>query len=241
MKLVIIRHAEPDYKHDSLTERGFEEAELLSEVLKTREVGAFYCSPLGRAQATARPTLEKMGRTAQTLDWLQEFRGKVIDPETGKPRICWDLLPGTWTRERDHYDRDRWMKTPTMQNSNVEECYREVCRGLDELLARHGYRREENFYRVERENRETVVLFCHFAVEAVMLSHLLGTSPMIFWHSFVALPSSVTVLVTEEREQGIACFRCRRFGDVSHLLAAGKEPSSAAGFCETYSNFDERH
>ena len=33
------------------------EAELLSEKVKKMDVAAFYCSPLGRAQATAKPTL----------------------------------------------------------------------------------------------------------------------------------------------------------------------------------------
>ena len=29
MKLIFVRHAEPDYAHDSLTEKGFREAGLL--------------------------------------------------------------------------------------------------------------------------------------------------------------------------------------------------------------------
>lgn len=31
MRLILIRHAEPDYVRDSLTEKGWREAELLSE------------------------------------------------------------------------------------------------------------------------------------------------------------------------------------------------------------------
>ena len=31
MKLIFIRHGDPDYKNDSLTEKGMIEAELLSE------------------------------------------------------------------------------------------------------------------------------------------------------------------------------------------------------------------
>ena len=35
MNIYIIRHAEPDYEHDSLTEKGWREAELLSPVSYT--------------------------------------------------------------------------------------------------------------------------------------------------------------------------------------------------------------
>ena len=73
MKLLIIRHGDPNYELDSLTPIGFHEAELLSERIKTMAVKAFYLSPLGRAQSTAAPTLQKMNRTGTTLDWLREF------------------------------------------------------------------------------------------------------------------------------------------------------------------------
>ena len=96
-------------------------------------------------------------------------------------------------------------------------------------------------YRVERENSDTVVLFCHFGVECVLLSHILKISPVVLWHNFVALPTSVTTLITEEREQGKAVFRCNAFGDISHLYAGDEPASFQARFCETYSNFDERH
>ena len=83
MRLIIVRHAEPDYSIDSLTQKGFKEAELLSERLSKLDVKACYCSPLGRAQDTSKPTLKKLGMTAKTLDWLREFEGKIIDEENG--------------------------------------------------------------------------------------------------------------------------------------------------------------
>ena len=65
-------------------------------------------------------------------------------------------------------------------------------------------------------------------------------SPMVLWHNFVALPSSVTTIVTEERRKGTAQFRCTGFGDISHLYAGGEEPSFAARFCECYDD-ETRH
>ena len=64
MKLLIVRHGDPDYDIDSLTEKGWKEAEYLSQKLCKLDVKAFYVSPLGRAKDTAAPTLKKMGRSA---------------------------------------------------------------------------------------------------------------------------------------------------------------------------------
>lgn len=53
MKLIFIRHAEPDYSIDSLTEKGFYEAQLLAKRTAGWKVTDFYCSPLGRAIRTS--------------------------------------------------------------------------------------------------------------------------------------------------------------------------------------------
>lgn len=65
MKLLIIRHGDPYYEIDSLTQKGWKEAEYLSEKLCGLDVKAFYMSPLGRAQDTAKPTLEKAGKNCR--------------------------------------------------------------------------------------------------------------------------------------------------------------------------------
>lgn len=116
------------------------------------------------------------------------------------------------------------------------EAYRNVTEAFNELLARHGYRREGRCYRVEKPNHDTIVLFCHFGVESVLLSHLWGVSPMPVWHGFCAQTSSVTTLVTEERREGIASIRMLAFGDTSHLYVHDEPPAFAARFCECYSD-----
>lgn len=242
MKLVIIRHGDPNYAIDSLTDRGFIEAELLSERIKKMDVTAFYCSPLGRAKATAKPTLDKMGRSAEILDWLKEFPpvvvGKISEPEGS---CCWDMLPTEWTPIPEFFDKDAWMNVPIYKEAGVPEEYKYVCNGLDALLKKHGYSRNGLFYQAERPNEDTIVLFCHFGLECVLLSHLLNISPVQLWHGTCAAPTSVTTLVTEERREGVAYFRMGSFGDTSHLYVKDVEPSFAARFCETYYRKDQRH
>lgn len=241
MRLLIIRHGDPDYAADSLTEKGWREAALLRDRLVREDITAFYCSPLGRAQATARPTLEALGRTAETCDWLREFPARILDPQTGSPRGCWDLMPALVDSQPAILDWQRWLDTPLYRSGDAGEIYGMVCRGLDDLLARHGYVHEGYAFRAERANTDTVALFCHFGVECVLLSHLLRISPVALWQGFVALTSSVTTLYTEEREQGIASWRCCGFGDISHLYAGAEPPSFQARFCETYDTWEQRH
>lgn len=241
MKLLIIRHGDPDYEKDYITEKGKREVELLKQRLEKMQIDAFYCSPLGRARATAEPTLKAFGKTAEICDWLKEFDGVVVYPETGVAGYPWDRMPSFIEKNKDYYDKDKWLETDFIKSGDVPQKYKGVCDGIDEILKKHGYVHDGYKFRVENENTDTVALFCHFGVECVILSHLLKISPMALWQGFVALPTSVTTLITEEREKGVAFFRCNGFGDLSHLYKGDEPASFQARFCETYSNFDERH
>lgn len=240
MRLLIIRHADPDYERDSLTEKGWREAELLSRRLEREKIDFFYCSPLGRARDTASLTLEKSSAEAQVCDWLREFSPRILRPDkNGGRQICWDWLPRDLAGADMLYGPD-WADHPVMAEADVRSEYERVCRGLDSILAEHGYRREGRMYRAERPNHLTLALFCHFGVECVLLSHLMNVSPVVLWHGLCAAPSSVTTVYTEERREGDVSFRTFGFGDVSHLYAAGEEPAFSARFCECFSD-DTRH
>lgn len=239
MKLMIIRHGDPNYDIDSLTPTGWKEAELLADRISKLDVKAFYVSPLGRARDTAAATLKRMDRTAQIMPWLKE----LSPPRHMQSKIdCfWDWLPQDWTVDPKFYDRNDWHRVPVFAEAGLSDTVKDIADGLDSLLAKHGYVRQGNYYRAEQPNEDTIVLFCHFGLECVLLSHLLQISPMVLWHGTCAAPTSVTTLTTEERREGIAYFRMNAFGDISHLYAADTEPSFAARFCETYANADQRH
>lgn len=241
MKLLIIRHADPDYAIDSLTETGWKEAAALVPRMEKMDVKAFYVSPLGRALDTASLTLRATGRTADVLPWLREFGPGIQKPGEDHLTCCWDWLPGDWTRDPRCFHRDAWLDTEFAAPYDIRPCIQDVYDGLDALIARHGYVRQGDLYRAETPNEDTVVLFCHFGLECVLLSRLLNISPMVLWHGFCAAPSSVTTLITEERRPGIAYWRMSAMGDTSHLYAAGMDPSFSARFCEVYTRMDQRH
>ena len=243
MKLLIIRHGDPDYEHDALTPQGEREAVLLAEefVRAGTVIQAAYVSPLGRAKRTASHVLNALGMTAEECAWLREFDPCIRRPDKEGFSIAWDWLPQDWTPADEFLSVETWLNHPVMSDSDAPQKYWEVCSALDALLNRHGYRRDGRLYRAHHPNTDTIALFCHFGVESVILSHMLNISPVLLWHGFCALPTSVTTVCTEERREGIASFRVLEYGSVTHLTRAGVEPSKSARFCECFGNTDERH
>lgn len=241
MRLLIIRHGDPDYDHDALTEKGKREAKLLADYLEKEKIDYFYVSSYGRAKETAAPTLERFHASPVICDYLHEFDYPTYNADGTRRMIAWDLMPDEWTTDPRYYSMEEWSKTPIMESGNLREKAAEVTRQFDECLARHGYMREGGYYRTEQGNELTLAFFCHLGLECVLLSHLLGISPVLLWQGTAAQTTSVTTLYTEERKKGIAYFRMTCFGDTAHLRYAGEPDSFAGRFCEIYENMDQRH
>lgn len=233
MKIMIIRHGDPDYVNDSLTEKGFREAALLAKMLKDVKIDDFYTSPLGRARATAAPTLAEHGKEAEVLSWLEEFRGKMTSPTTGTPRIVWDLPPSLWCNEPMLYDKDRCFSAELFGKTDARAIYDEMARGMDALLEKYGWVRDGMAYRGGED--KTIALFCHHGLGSALLGYLIGISPAVAQHNLFLSPTSVTTLVSETDSNGVSHFRAIAIGDTSHLYAGG-EPVSESGL---YPKFDK--
>ena len=231
MQLVFVRHGEPDYEKDSLTPKGFKEADILAERTAKWKPDAVFCSPLGRARDTMRPSLKNWPDiTPVTCDWLKEFHYKIKDPIDGHDRIAWDFMPQYFCSQEDLHDKDKWFATDFMETGEVKKHLEETRKGIDELLAGYGYHHKGNgFFDIEKSSDKTLVFFCHFGITSVITGYLTGIAPPTLWQGFFMAPTAVTVFNSEEREKGKGAFRAQYFGDVSHLLAVG-EPISHSGY-----------
>lgn len=253
MKLIFVRHGDPDYTNDTITEKGRRDAELLAQRIIKWDVTDFYCSPLGRAKATAACTLDKLGRSAVTLDWMREFSYMIDDPITGRHGVPWDFVPSYWSNESLMFDQNRWVDTDVMgQNPQIGIKYKETCQYLDEFLAGYGYYRKDKYYQtdkeeifltstvapngdtnvdslVRREKEPVVVIFCHLGIICVVLSHLLNIPFPLLVHGFFLPTTSLTILSSEERWGREAYFRVQAMGDMAHLMNS-EEPISSAGY-----------
>ena len=77
MRLYIIRHADPEYTVDGLTEHGALEAAALGEYCNTLGLDAIYVSPMGRAQDTAAPACSATGLEPSVLEWARELHWRI--------------------------------------------------------------------------------------------------------------------------------------------------------------------
>lgn len=235
MRILIIRHADPDYSIDGLTEKGKKEAALLTERLFREQVRRVYVSPLGRAQATCAPYCEQAGIRPVVLDWLTEYAPLVTLPD-GRKSLTWNLPPAYWTQKRALYTPEWEQETP-YRESDAPRVYREMERGLNRLMYEEGYERTGGYF-TRRENAaekdETIALVCHQGAGQVVLSLLTGTPLPVFLHTFFLPTSSVSTAFMERWNSDERAYipRVIGLGDVSHLYA-GKEPVSFAGLLGT--------
>lgn len=146
MKLLFIRHGEPNYAIDSLTEKGWREAALLAKRTSQWDVTAFYCSPLGRARDTASLTLKEQNREAVTYEWLREFKAPIWDEMMQRKKVPWDFYPEFMNTHTELFHLEHWKDNPVMKEGKVGDEYAWVCEHLDQLLAQYGYIREGHRY-----------------------------------------------------------------------------------------------
>ena len=260
MRLLFIRHGDPDYENDTLTAKGIREAECLSEYIKKIHIDEICQSPLGRAKKTLEVAIPKTNLTIKTFEWLKEFPAQFDpnlssdvneayrtelqkDSESGlfKNRIVWDILPSYYAAHPELFDRDEWRNSELVKNSDMIEVYENVKEEFLQFLSEHGYDRDGDVFKVVKGNGQTIAFFCHFGITSVLMSVLWNISPFIPLQFMATAPTSITEIVTEEREKGTAVFRALRIGDISHLNIAGERPSFSARFCEQFENTDERH
>lgn len=239
MRLLIIRHGDPYYPTDSLTEKGIREAELLSQRLCLESIDSVYVSPLGRARMTAEPTLLKTGLKPVVCDWLQEFPVGVKKGFRTKyrtdDRCAWNMPPEMWTGIADIYHPEKWRDADLYKDSGIVERYDLVCSEFDALTAEHGYVKDGGLYRIKvgyENRRETLAFFCHMGLGNLLLAHIMGLSLPAVWHTLFLPTSSVTTIFMEKHfdDRPIAHARLISVGDTSHLFA-GNEPVSPSGLC----------
>ena len=95
MRVLFIRHADPDYARDTITEIGHQQARALARKLFETRLERLYVSPMGRAQATARYIAETQQLEPVTLDWMRELNGNWVGD-----RWAWNM-PGAETLDTD--------------------------------------------------------------------------------------------------------------------------------------------
>ena len=119
MRILFIRHGEPDYEKDDLTETGLRQAELVAQRLKDEGIEEIWSSTQGRALNTAKFTADLLGLPVKTADFIREISWGSTNGEKlfagGHP---WDIADEMARRGMDLNDPD-WRSNPFFVNKAI--------------------------------------------------------------------------------------------------------------------------
>ena len=224
MLLYIVRHGEPIYGPDTLTELGREQARAVADRFAIHGLDRIYSSPQGRARETAQPTADRLGLDVTILPWTREIWPELALPQPdGSLRFAMGL-PGSCLRSEENHDLgEKWHEMEVLKPIEAKKAYEEiVVENSDILLRSLGYERErEGVYKILHENNERIALFCHGGFTLTWLPHLLAIPPHLFWASFAVTHTGVTLIEFNDDGTGHACPKCLFFGDMAHILQSG--------------------
>ena len=219
MRIVFVRHGEPDYARDCLTELGRVQAKKAAQRLLGEGIGEIYASPLGRARETAQAAAEVLGLPVKTLDFMEEVRWGSADGEAlyagGHPWAIADEM----ARQGMELNRPDWRDAPWFRTNRVVECVDRVERGIDEWLAGFGYLREGKHYRhtAEEEQHKTVALFSHGGSSCAAMGHILGL-PFPYAIALLHLDFTGITVVRLDSRAGIGAIpQLKCSNDTAHL------------------------
>lgn len=220
MRLHLIRHGDPDYERDVLTERGRREATALAARMRKANLDKLFTSPLGRARETASFIARETSMSPTVLPWTTELELEPIVDAEGNQLSPWGIS-GEVIRGTDRaLSSGGWSGWSKQQRSEYERCQREIVDASDVFLDALGYRRVNGVYEVHTQNEESVAIVCHMGFGLTWLAHLLQLPLSLMWCGMHWAPTSVTTILMEVRAGQIAVPRALSVGDTSHLYAA---------------------
>ena len=129
MLLYLIRHGDPDYENDCLTEKGIMQAKCVAKRLKQAKIDKIYSSDMGRAIETAKYTCELTGKKAEILSWAREIGAETGYPD-GKIKST-ALVPNVFLRSPEFIDLpfDRAFECGGFTDNDLKEKYGKMIAG----------------------------------------------------------------------------------------------------------------
>ncbi|WP_105615543.1 histidine phosphatase family protein [Vallitalea okinawensis] len=213
MKLLIIRHATPDYKNKTIKPRGHLEAQALAAKLSKIGIDKIYASPMGRAQHTMQYTSDATGVPCTTQEWMQE----LVDWRLPDRQWPWKVHSDMVFDEAGFKDYANWYDSPIYQGVDIKGKFLNLKEKSDEFLFSLGYRREGNRFACVNPSDENIAVFCHAGFGSAWAAHLLNIPFSMIATCFPMRPTGVTYIEFKGNQGDTIYPNCLRFGDTSHI------------------------
>ena len=232
MRIVFVRHGEPDYANACLTPIGREQAKAAAVRLREEGIEEIWSSPLGRAMETAKASSDALGLPVQTLDFMREVSwGSVDGAELFGGGHPWAIVFEMTRRGIDLNDPN-WRELPYFRTNRLLGCIDRIESGIDEWLERYGYVREGVYYRhtVEEKRQRTIALFSHGGSSAAAMGHILNLQFPCACALLHVDHTGITVVQMESRIGGGTLSRLTLTNDARHIRqAVGPQDAEVSG------------
>ena len=218
MRIVFVRHGEPNYELDCLTEKGKLQADAAAQRLMREGIQEIYSSPLGRAQQTAQAFSKAASLPIKTLDFMRELDWGSVDGSPifadGHPWFCANEMAskGIALHSPD------WENSPYFKNNKATGVVKNIQRKTDEWLCGLGLERNAFGYRAApgKKQNKTVALFSHGGSSSAAIGHILNIEFPLTCALFHFGHTGITILRFEQ-EPGITAVPCiELLNDMSH-------------------------
>lgn len=221
MLLYIVRHGDPIYETDTLTERGKLQAEAVGKRIYDAGINRIFSSPMGRAKETADPACRLLGLEKSIEEWTHEIGDERLTPYPDGKMKSVTCIQNTHLRRDGNINipYEKSCECTGFNESEMDKALEYIEKSGNEFLERLGYKEENGIYRILRNNEEKVALFCHAAFSRAWISRLLHIPVHIMWSSFGYTHTGVTVIEFKNNPDGFTAPRCLCYSDISHLYA----------------------
>ncbi|MBO4687058.1 MAG: histidine phosphatase family protein [Clostridiales bacterium] len=202
MRIILVRHGDPDYVKDCLTELGKKQAAVAAERLLEEKIDVVYSSSSGRAFETAQAFSERSGISPiHQLDFMREIRfgyGEALY-SSGNP---WDETD-RMSAEGEEILIPKWQELPFFKDNAAVEDVDMIATETDNWMRELGYEREGLYYRCKRSDDQefTVVLFAHGGSGSAMLARLLNL-PFFYICGLIRMEHTAITIVRFLKEPG---------------------------------------
>ena len=221
-----VRHGDPIYNPDSLTEKGKKQANALAKRLSLYGLDEIYCSTSERAKMTAKPTADALKKEVIYLDWTNEhYTWLALCVFNEKNERQWafsrDEFIEMFRREDVKRLGNKWYTHECFNDCGVDfkTEFERIDSETDNFFENLGYKhdRENNRFIEIKKNDKRVALFAHLGFGLAFLSSLLDIPYSTFSSTFSISHSCVTVIEFKANKNGIVYPKVLQLSNDSHL------------------------
>ena len=208
MIFYFVRHGDPIYDPDSLTELGHKQAKTLAERFQENGLDEIYASTSTRAMQTAEPTAKALQKEIKPCPWAHEgLAWEQLTVPTADGGKTWCFYSAEMREKLNAPEvlalGENWASHPYFENTKFGEGIERMKREVDAFFERLGFSHDRKLCRYKPLNAYTgrekrVALFAHQGMGLAFLSAVLDIPYPLICTRFDMTHTGVTVIRFDE-------------------------------------------